>query len=204
VFAQQWDAFQYQGIYVTGFDIIPGGQVTTTVYDDEWNLIWSDYMNYPESDAFFLMAQQDQQNVSWWGTFLSSFIQLSGGPGNKPTCAGQAIRHMADTLNPLTPGVSTATELAAPVAQGVAINRSLAQTTAAIDEYIVQQGLTVPLRSKVVQKAIVAGAEDAVAVGQKANVAVQMFAVDYAAVKSAILTSFEARGGACAAAFPVL
>jgi len=89
------------------------------------------------------------------------------------------------------------------VAQGVAINRSLAQTTAAIDEYIVQQGLTVPLRSSVVRNAIVAGAEDAVAVGQRANVAVQTFAVDWASLKSTYLTSKEALSGGCSAAFPV-
>lgn len=99
--------------------------------------------------------------------------------------------------------MSTATEAAAPVAQGVAINQSLAQTTAAIDEYIVQQGLTVPLRSSVVRNAISLGVEDAVALGTKVNVAVQTFAVDWAALKSTYLTSQEAQSGGCSAAFPV-
>ena len=114
-----------------------------------------------------------------------------------------SLSHMAQTLNPFTPGVSTVTEAAAPVAQGVAINRSLAQTTAAIDEYIAQQGLTVPLRSSVVRNAISLGVGDAVALGQRVNIAVQTFAVDWAAVKSTYLSSKEALSGGCSAAFPV-
>jgi len=153
--------------------------------------------------ASLLAARPGGSRASWWHNFTTEFFKLSGGPGNVPTCAGKALSHMADTLNPFTPGVSTATEAAAPVAQGVAINRSLAQTTAAIDEYIVQQGLTVPLRSSVVRNAISLGVEDAVALGTKVNVAVQTFAVDYAAFTSMLTTMSEARSGGCAAAFPV-
>ena len=136
-------------------------------------------------------------------TFATEFLKLSGGPGNVPTCAEQALSHMGETLNPFTPGVSTAAGIAAPAAQGIALNRSLAQTTAAIDEYIAQQGLIGPLRSSVVRTAIAMGAEDAVAAGARANLAVQTLAVDWAALKSTYLTSKEALGGGCSAAFPV-
>lgn len=60
-----------------------------------------------------------------------------------------------------------------------------------------------PLRSPVVRTAIATGTEDAVAVGARANIAVQTVAVDYAALNSMYVTSGEARNGQCAAAFPV-
>lgn len=62
---------------------------------------------------------------------------------------------------------------------------------------------TVPLRSSIVRGMIQQGAEKAVAVGAKANIAVQTLAVDYAAIKSTVITVGEARNGTCAAAFPV-
>ncbi|HEV2224113.1 MAG TPA: RHS repeat-associated core domain-containing protein, partial [Candidatus Acidoferrales bacterium] len=140
---------------------------------------------------------------SWWGTFAKSFFTFAGGPGNVPTCAGQALRHMGEILNPFTPGVSTAADAAAPVAQAAAINRGVAQTQAGIDAYIATRGLTVPLRSSVVRAMAVEGGEGAVAAGARANFAVQTAAVDYAAVKSGYLTSKEALSGQCAAAFPI-
>jgi len=198
-----WDVFRWWDVpvYVTVSTWVPGHE---TPHGGPWVPGYWTTTTYTLPAGMFIAGLIRRSGApGWWGTFLSEFAKLSGGPGGKPTCAGQALSHMADTLNPLTPGVSTATELVAPVAQGVAINRSLAQTTAAIDEYIVQQGLTVPLRSSVVRNAISLGVEDAVAAGQRANVAVQTFAVGYAAFMSMLTTMSEARSGGCAAAFPV-
>ena len=142
-------------------------------------------------------------NSSWTWNFTKSFFTLAGGPGNVPTCAGQALRHMGETLNPFTPSASSVAEGVAPVAQAVAINRGIAQTQAGIDAYVAERGLTVPLRSSIVRGMAAEGAEGAVAVGARANLAVATVAVDYAAVNSTITTAGEARNGDCTAAFPV-
>jgi RHS repeat-associated protein len=148
--------------------------------------------------------KEDGINWDWGWSFTRSFFTFAGGPGGKPTCTGQALSHIGNTLNPFTPGVSTATDAAAPVAQAMAINQSVAQTQAGIDAYIGAKGLTVPLRSSIVRAMAAEGAEGAVAAGARANLAVQTIAIDYAAVNSAITTSGEARNGQCAAAFPVI
>lgn len=150
------------------------------------------------------MPQKKEDNkFSWAITFTKSFFTLAGGPGNVPTCAGEALRSIGNTLNPFAPGVSSAAEVAGPVAQGIAINQGLAQTQAGVDAYIAARGLTVPLRSSVVRTMIAQGAEGAIEAGTKANVAAQTLAIDYAAAKSTVTTSAEARNGQCAAAFPI-
>ena len=143
-------------------------------------------------------------NGSWAWNFTKSFFTFAGGPGNVPTCAGQALRHMGETLNPFTPSPSTAAEVAAPVAQAVAINQGVAQTQAGIDAYVAARGLTVPLRSSVVRGMAAEGAEGAVAAGARANLAVQTLAVDYAAINSTITTSGEALSGQCASVLDLL
>ena len=140
---------------------------------------------------------------SWAWAFTKSFFAFAGGPGNVPTCAGQALRHMGETLNSFTPSPATAAEFAAPVAQAMAVNQGIAQTQAGIDAYVAARGLTVPLRSSIVRAMAAEGAEGAVAAGARANFAVQTLAVDYAAVNSTITTAGEARSGQCAAALPV-
>jgi len=70
--------------------------------------------------AFCVGAHGPANNSSWAWNFTKSFFTFAGGPGNVPTCAGQALRHMGEILNPFTPGASTAAEAAAPVAQAVA------------------------------------------------------------------------------------
>lgn len=79
---------------------------------------------------------------------------------------------MGEILNPLTPSASTPAEAAAPVAQAVAINQSIAQTQAGIDAYVAAWGLTVPFRSSVVRAMAAEGAEGAVAAGARANLGV--------------------------------
>jgi RHS repeat-associated protein len=142
-------------------------------------------------------------NSSWWGTFAKEFFKLSGGPGNVPTCAGQALTHMAGDLLPFTPSASSVIQATAPAAQAMAFNSAVAQTEAGIDSYIAARGLTVPLRSTVVRAMVAQGAESAVSAGVRANLAVQTFAVDAAALHSMYTTSGEARSGQCAAAFPI-
>lgn len=151
----------------------------------------------------FDSATPANNGFTWAWNFTKSFFTFAGGPGNVPTCAGQALRHIGNTLNPFTPGVSTATEAAAPVAQAVAINQGIAQTQAGIDAYVATKGLTVPLRSSIVRAMAAEGAEGAVAAGARANLAVQTLAVDYAAINSTITTAGEARNGQCAAALPI-
>jgi hypothetical protein len=140
---------------------------------------------------------------TWAWDFAKSFFTFAGGPGNLPTCAGQALRHMGETLNPFTPSPSTVAEAAAPVVQAVAINQGIAQTHAGIDAYIATRGLSVPLRSSIVRTMAAEGAEGAVAAGARANLAVQTLAVDYAAISSTITTAGEVRNGQCAAALPI-
>lgn len=140
---------------------------------------------------------------SWWATYAREFIKLSGGPGDVPTCAEEALTHMVEQFVPISPSGASVIQATAPTVQAVAMNSSIAATEADIDAYISIRGLTVPLRSSVVRGMIAQGAEDAVAVGSRANVAVQTLAVDYAALNSMYVTSGEARDGTCAAAFPI-
>ena len=161
---------------------------------------------YAQGSAPFLSADfttGDNSGIGWTWNFTKSFFTFAGGPGNVPTCAGQALQHIGETLNPFTPSPSTVAEVAAPVAQAVAINQGIAQTQAGIDAYVAARGLTVPLRSSIVRGMAAEGAESAVAAGARANLAVQTLAVDYAAINSTITTAGEARSGQCAAAFPL-
>ena len=38
--------------------------------------------------------------IDWALTFTTSFFTFAGGPGNKPTCAGQALKQIVKDLNP--------------------------------------------------------------------------------------------------------
>ena len=140
---------------------------------------------------------------NWWGTFAKEFFKLSGGPGNVPTCAGEALKQIAAEFIPFSPGGASMIQATAPAGQAVAFNSAVAQTETSVGAYIAARGLTVPLRSSVVRGMIAQGAESAVAAGAKANVAVQTLAVDYAAIKSTVVTAGQARSGQCAAAFPI-
>jgi len=142
-------------------------------------------------------------NSSWWGTFAKEFFKFSGGPGNVPTCAEEALKQIAGEFIPFSPGGASVIQATAPAAQAMAFNGAVAQTTASVDAYVAARGLTVPLRSGVVRGMIAQGAESAVAAGARANVAVQTLAVDYAAIKSTVVTSGMARNGQCAAALPI-
>lgn len=140
---------------------------------------------------------------NWWGTFATEFFKLSGGPGNVPTCAERTLTSIAGQFNPIEPSETTVIQATGPLAQAVAFNTEIAATEEGIDFYIAAQGLTMPLKSTVVQLAIEKGTEAAVASGLRANLAVQTLAVDYAAIKSGYQTSQEALNGECAAAFPI-
>ncbi|HXL21323.1 MAG TPA: RHS repeat-associated core domain-containing protein [Candidatus Dormibacteraeota bacterium] len=144
-----------------------------------------------------------QDPWSWTIAFTRSFLTFSGGPGNKPTCAGQALTHIAGEFIPFVPGGSSVIQATAPAAQAMAFNSAVAQTEAGIDAYIAARGLTVPLRSTIVRAMAAQGAKNAVAAGARANFAVQTIAVDYAALHSMYTTSGQARSGECAAAFPI-
>ena len=146
----------------------------------------------------------DDGGSSWTWTLTKSFFTFAGGPGDVPTCAGQALAHMGEILNPFSPSPAATATVAAPVAQAIAINRGVANTQAGVDAYVATRGLTVPLRSSVVRGMIAEGAEGAVAAGARANVAVQTFAIDYAAIDSTIRTSEEARSGQCASVLDLL
>jgi RHS repeat-associated protein len=144
-----------------------------------------------------------RKDFSWWGTFAKEFFKLSGGPGNVPTCAEHALIDIAGQFNPIEPSGATVIQAAAPAGQAMAYNATIAETEAGIDFYIAARGLTMPLKSTVVQLAIGKGTQAAVASGARANLAVQTIAVDYAAVNATIVTAGEARDGTCAAAFPI-
>jgi RHS repeat-associated protein len=135
--------------------------------------------------------------------FLTEFFKFSGGPGNVPTCAGEALRDMGSQLNPFSPSASGALEASGTVAQATAFNSGISATYAAVDAHIAARGLTVPLRSSIVRNIIAEGTEGAVASGLRANAAMQTLAVDAAAVHATVTTSASALNGTCAAAFPV-
>jgi len=159
----------------------------------------------PNGETASMSTQKSSRGdtFNWLGTFATEFFKLSGGPGNVPTCAERTLTSIAGQFNPFEPSETTVIQATGPLAQAVAFNTEIAGTEEGIDFYIAAQGLTVPLRSSVVRGAIQAGTEAAVQSGIRANLAVQTFAVDYAAVKSGYLTSQEALNGECAAAFPI-
>ena len=51
-----------------------------------------------------LKAAAAANNGSWWKTFATEFFKLSGGPGNVPTCAEQALTSIAGEFVPISPG----------------------------------------------------------------------------------------------------
>jgi hypothetical protein len=144
-----------------------------------------------------------RKDFSWWGTFANEFFKLSGGPGNVPTCAEETLTQIVGEFVPISPSGASIIQATAPTVQAAAMNSSIAGTQAGIDAYIAGRGLTVPFRSSVVRLMTAEGAETAVAVGARANLAVQTLAVDYAAVNSMLTTMDQARSGTCAAALPI-
>jgi RHS repeat-associated protein len=145
-----------------------------------------DNMNVPQRNP----ANNGNQ-PSWWGTFAKSFFQLSGGPGNVPTCAETALGTIFNDLNPFSsgPSVSDAATAGATVASAVRWNQAM--------NYAASQGLTTLLRSSV-YRGLVGSSE---ALGSATGVLA--VGTSAAAVHSTITTSNAARSGNCAAAFPV-
>jgi RHS repeat-associated protein len=204
------NAFYFEGtVDPTSVRMTADGDVVATV--DGNTTCSGDCSDAPVASATVTDTFSDASSLSspanngftWAWNFTKSFFAFAGGPGNVPTCAGEALRQIAGEFVPISLGGASVIQATAPGAQAVAINQGIAQTQAGIDAYIAGRGLTVPLRSSVVRAMAAKGAESAVAAGARANIAVQTLAVDYAAVKSTITTAGEARSGQCAAAFPV-
>ena len=165
---------------------LSGGQRVVFSLSQTWGYAW-------QGD------QSGLNDTNWLGTFAGAFLKLSGGPGNVPTCAAEALTSIVNQFNPFTPGVSTAAGLAAPVVQKAVTNRALLQTAAEVNAYLASAG-------KAAQWPVlrgIAATESAVTAGARANIAVQTAVVDYAAFKSLTVTSGQARNGQCAAAFPI-
>lgn len=131
---------------------------------------------------------------SWWGTFAKEFFKFSGGPGNVPTCAGQALRDIADdVLNPVPTdfGPAEAGKLAATYGAAVQFNRTLA--------YAAGKGLTSPWKSTVFQGML----EGSKSLAEETGVGSIAVATSFSAAYRTYTTSAAARNGQCSAAFPI-
>jgi RHS repeat-associated protein len=134
---------------------------------------------------------------SWMGTFSLSLLSFSGGPGNKPTCAGQTLRSIAGDL--------TGTNQAGVPAGETALKAAAAQQAAKAAEYAASRpnslggvGLICP-RCSAVFRSMMFKSEAAEFLGEAAV----PLDVSVAAAKSIPEVSEQARGGGCAAAFPI-
>jgi RHS repeat-associated protein len=146
----------------------------------------------PDTYPFYTLEQP-----GWWGTFATEFVKFSGGPGNVPTCAGQAIREIAnDVFNPfpteqaLTP--ADAGKFVAAYGASVQVKRAA--------NYAAARGLTYPMRSSVFRE-MLQGSRSLAEEGGVGSVAV---ATSASALYRTYTTSVAARNGNCATALPVL
>jgi hypothetical protein len=133
---------------------------------------------------------------TWSMNFIKSFFTFAGGPGNKPTCAGQTLTSIG---NDLTGGFvsSQTTETSLNAA-------STFQSTAAL-QYAANQtntyggiGLICPKCSSVYRSMV----GEAEFLGE-ASEAVPLVETLYAAASSISEVSAQARSGECTAALPI-
>jgi hypothetical protein len=130
----------------------------------------------------------------WYRTFATEFFRLSGGPGNVPTCAGQALGDIADdVLNPVPtePSAADAGKLAAAYGAAVQYNRTYA--------YAAARGLTFPQNSRVFGKML----EGSRSLAEETGVGSIAVATSFSAGYRTYTTSAAARNGGCAAALPI-
>lgn len=135
-------------------------------------------------------------NDSWAWAFTMSFFTFAGGPGNKPTCAGQTLRDIRDEL--------TGDFFKAQAAEQTLKTAGTAQAARAM-KYAASRpnslggtGL-ICARCSSVFRSMIGKAEF---LGE-ASEALPVLEAGYAAGKSIPGVSAQARNGECAAALPV-
>ncbi len=150
----------------------------------------------PTVSTTYIWLLDSANNDSWAWTFTKSFFTFAGGPGNKPTCAGQTLRSIG---NELTGGffTSQAAETSLKAA-------SIYQTAAAL-QYAASKpnslggiGLICPSCSSVFRSMM----SKAKFLGE-ASEALPLIETSYAAGSSIPEVSAQARSGECAAALPI-
>jgi RHS repeat-associated protein len=172
-----------------------GGDTTCT--DGYWTVDWEWVPGIPiPSQLPGGLDGGAGRNSSWTWNFTKSFFTFAGGPGNKPTCAGQTLRSIA---NDMAGGLfrSQAAETSLKAA-------SVYQTAAAL-QYAAGRpnslggiGLICPSCSSVFRSMM----SNAEFLGE-ASEAVPLIETSYAAGSSIPEVSGQARSGECAAAFPI-
>ncbi len=143
------------------------------------------------------IASSLNYNLSYIGSFAMSFFTFAGGPGNKPTCAGQTLRSIGNELTGgFIPSQAAETSLkAAGVYQaGRALNYAANQTNT-----LGGIGLICPQCSSVFRSM----ATKAEVLGELSE-AVPIAETGVAAWNATWDVGKEALNGQCAAAFPVL
>ncbi len=136
--------------------------------------------------------------TSYGWSFTTSFLTFAGGPGNKPTCAGQTLKYIGDEMLDLTHLAKSQTAEAALNGASVAQNaRAWAYAANRVNTYG-GRGLICPSCSSVFRSM----ASKAEVLGEMSE-ALPVLQAGYYAGKSIGPVSAEARNGACAAAFPV-
>jgi hypothetical protein len=139
---------------------------------------------------------RDANNSSWAWNFTKSFFTFAGGPGNKPTCAGQTLRSIGNELtgNFFKAQAAETSLKAASVYQ----TASAWQYAASATNTLGGKDLICPQCSSIFRgmmtKAEVLG---------ELSEAVPLIETSYAAGSSIPEVSSQARSGECSAAFPV-
>ncbi len=134
--------------------------------------------------------------LSWTWNFTKSFFTFAGGPGNKPTCAGQTLRSIG---NELTGGFFTGQAAETSLrAASVYQTAGALQYAAGRPNSLGGIGLICPSCSSVFRSMM----SKAEFLGE-ASEAVPLVETSYAAGSSIPEVSAQARSGECSAAFPV-
>jgi len=141
-------------------------------------------------------ASAANNGFTWAWNFTKSFFTFAGGPGNKPTCAGQTLRAIG---NELTGGflgsqaAETSLKAASVYQAGAALNYAANQTNT-----LGGIGLICPQCSSVFRGMM----SQAEVLGELSE-AVPLVETSVAAGNSIPEVSAQARNGECSAAFPV-
>jgi len=202
-----------EGAYASSTYVVEGMQVSTqvgqslmsmgaasiemeTVTTSETDTLNGQQFEQPTVSTTYIWLLDSANNDSWAWTFTKSFFTFAGGPGNKPTCAGQTLRSIG---NELTGGffTSQAAETSLKAA-------SIYQTAAAL-QYAASKpnslggiGLICPSCSSVFRSMM----SKAKFLGE-ASEALPLIETSYAAGSSIPEVSAQARSGECAAALPI-
>ncbi|HVI07862.1 MAG TPA: RHS repeat-associated core domain-containing protein [Candidatus Binatia bacterium] len=184
-------------------DCLGGGGIPATVQEtvvvngDDGSVTETILNSFPTIEQFSDNPTTAANNgFTWAWNFTKSFFTFAGGPGNKPTCAGQTLRAIG---NELTGGflgsqaAETSLKAASVYQAGAALNYAANQTNT-----LGGIGLICPQCSSVFRGMM----SQAEVLGELSE-AVPLVETSVAAGNSIPEVSAQARNGECSAAFPV-